>query len=467
MNNQFNNRSVGFTNYQKSSGIGVAPSIGFSSSITSSGQIDNNGDPDIVYYNADIINAKTTNPTNILNDPIVSFQEARNIPIIKNSANYEFSIIRFQLNGSGKNLPLMMPQIELGQANIDLTTYTFGMSLTKTISGSAKTFYVSSPIIYYPENATYGTLANGPKPQAPFKEQDVSTDYYFVYSYEHWVNLVNKTFQLIFTNLQTLVTSAGGGTLTSFCPYMTYEPSTGLFNIYYDANSFGNNPSPYGNFQLNSGTGESMRLYSNNNSYGLFSSFNSLYVNTPISYDYSKEVYTGVTGKGNINEPNLYIVENKLNTNIWNPNLYSSFPTLATAYYKMAENFVNTGCIWNPINSIVFTSGQLPVVNEALSTPVKYGNSNIDTTITSSNFTPTIADLAINTRKAEDYSNLIFYEPNGEFKMASMLGGSNGYITNIDIQVFWKNRLDNKLYPIRMFNYSSVSMKMMFRRKNK
>jgi hypothetical protein len=51
--------------------------------------------------------------------------------------------------------------------------------------------------------------------------------------------------------------------------------------------------------------------------------------------------------------------------------------------------------------------------------------------------------------------------------MASMLGGSNGYITNIDIQVFWKNRLDNKLYPIRMFNYSSVSMKMMFRRKNK
>ena len=92
MNNQFNNRSVGFTNYQKSSGIGVAPSIGFSSSITSSGQIDNNGDPDIVYYNADIINAKTTNPTNILNDPIVSFQEARNIPIIKNSANYFIDI---------------------------------------------------------------------------------------------------------------------------------------------------------------------------------------------------------------------------------------------------------------------------------------------------------------------------------------------------------------------------------------
>lgn len=440
-------------------------SFGFSSNIQRSGQVDNNGDPDIVYYNADIINSKDYNSISINDDPLITFQECRNVPIIRNARNYEFSIIRFQINGAGKNLPLMMPQIQLGQSDINLTTYTFGMSLTKTISATAKTFYVSAPVIYAPENKTYGSIVNGQLPNPPIKQQDVTTDYYFVYTYEHWVNLVNKTFQSIFASLQILVTSAGGGALTSFCPYMTYEPSTGLFNIFYDATSFGNNPEPYGDFQLNNASGESMALYSNNNAFGLFSSFNTLYINLPVSYDYSNDVYTNIGGLGNVNEPNLYIVENKLNTNIWNPNLYSGFPTLATSYYKMAENFVNTGSMWNPISSIVFCSGQLPVVNENASAPVIYGSSNTSGTTTANNFTPIIADLAIDTNRAEGYSNLIFYEPNGEFKMASMFGGANGNITNIDIQVFWKNRLDNKLYPIRMFNYSSVTMKMMFRRK--
>jgi hypothetical protein len=32
--------------------------------------------------------------------------------------------------------------------------------------------------------------------------------------------------------------------------------------------------------------------------------------------------------------------------------------------------------------------------------------------------------------------------------------------------VFWKCRLDNTLYPVTMFNLSSVSIKMLFRHKS-
>jgi hypothetical protein len=130
------------------------------------------------------------------------------------------------------------------------------------------------------------------------------------------------------------------------------------------------------------------------------------------------------------------------------PNNYSetpAFKTLATSYYKMAQNYQNTSTLWSPISSIVFTSTQLPVANEAVSAPVKYGASNDTASGTSSNFSPIIGDVGLDIKNASDYCNLIYYEPKGEFRMASLMGGSNSSINNIDIQVYWKNRLDNKL----------------------
>jgi hypothetical protein len=39
-------------------------------------------------------------------------------------------------------------------------------------------------------------------------------------------------------------------------------------------------------------------------------------------------------------------------------------------------------------------------------------------------------------------------------------------LNGVDVQVFWKNRLNNQLYPITMTNLSSVSFKMMFKKKD-
>jgi hypothetical protein len=47
----------------------------------------------------------------------------------------------------------------------------------------------------------------------------------------------------------------------------------------------------------------------------------------------------------------------------------------------------------------------------------------------------------------------------------SDFGRSKTDIRQIDIQVFWKNRLDNQLVPITMYNLSSISLKILFRHK--
>jgi hypothetical protein len=59
---------------------------------------------------------------------------------------------------------------------------------------------------------------------------------------------------------------------------------------------------------------------------------------------------------------------------------------------------------------------------------------------------------------------MIYYAPSAEYRMADFQNSKQD-IRNIDIQVFWKNRLDNQLYPVSMFNLSSVSFKLMFRKK--
>ena len=490
-------RSVGFTPTT------YAPAS-FASRVENVGSVDANGDFDIVYYNADIINSKSTNSLTDNDDPFVKFQETRNIPILKNASAYEFSILRFQINGPNKNLPLMVPQIALGLTanptqNINLTTYTLGLSIEKTfnvtVGGiiSLVTYkgYASAPIIYIPENETYGSLQNGSLPNPPLTQQDISSYYYYVYTYDHWAGLVNNTFETIMRKLQTDFNTwyattypalpnppfpAVAPTIDSKAPYMTYDPATKLFSIYYDVTSFGDldalnyvsavtpvpiPPTPAPN-QPTVGQ-ELMFLYSNNNFYGLFSSFDTDFVDLTSTL-YNPPFNVGV----NTNEVILFNVYNKLNTNIWIPNSFVDFPALAPkGYYKMAENYPNTSSLWNPISAIVFTSSQLPINNESISAPVILGQSNDISNNTSSNFAPIIGDIAVNLKNAEDYCNLIFYEPNGELKMASMMGGSNNAINNIDIQVYFRNRLDNKLYPIRMFNYSSVSMKMMFRKKHK
>ena len=243
-------RSVGFTPSNTSQ-----PS--FASRVENIGSVDANGDYDIVYYNADIINSKSSNSLTDNEDPFVKFQETRNIPILKNAAAYEFSVLRFQINGPNKNLPLMVPQIALGLTanptqDIDLTTYTMGLSIEKSFNvtvGGVTTLvtykgYASEPIIYIPENETYGSLQNGSLPNPPLTQQDLSSYYYYVYTYDHWAGLVNNTFETIMRKLQSdfntwytatytsSPTPATAPTIASKAPFMTYEPATKLFNIY-------------------------------------------------------------------------------------------------------------------------------------------------------------------------------------------------------------------------------------------
>jgi hypothetical protein len=162
----------------------------------------------MIYYNASITSTSTRDVGQIQNPPSVRFNETRDAPIIRNASQYYFSIIRFAMNGPNKNLPLFIPIIQTNLLNGDpqtdpnLTIYYVSVpyqrewAFTDTNGDVASRVFTITPastaIIYIPE--TVDTVA-APIPSVPVTgivKQDLNTRYYWVYTYKHWVDTVNK-----------------------------------------------------------------------------------------------------------------------------------------------------------------------------------------------------------------------------------------------------------------------------------
>jgi hypothetical protein len=213
-----------------------------------------------------------------------------------------------------------------------------------------------------------------------------------------------------------------------------------------------------------------MRLFFNTNMVGLFSNYDSTYWNDPGLTNPSP--YPGQT------VPDGYAMEvlfpNKLYRNIVDFTIAPIMNYCATnqkkIYWLAEQDYSSVGSFWSPISSIVFTSTLLPIKAEQTGQPVVLGQGNLGVSQATSQsaFQPIITDVSVDTSAnggCSLYRQFIYYAPSAEYRLSDFTN-SKQEIRNIDIQVYWKNRLNNQLYPILMPNLSSVSIKIMFRRKD-
>jgi hypothetical protein len=268
--------------------------MAYNGGFTFSGGYDGDTDPDYIYYNATIINNRTDVNNNLSGwrfDPAIRFLETRDVPIIKDASKYNFSIIRFTMDGPNKDLPLFLPVIRTGAVanptqDVNLTIYSVSLRLTLTGAG-AGTYTYTQPIIYSPETQDTN-VAPVPAASTTVSGQDVSTRYYWVYTYGHWLSLVNQAFAGALAGIQALVTAAGGPTLATTAPVMTWNPTTRLFSLLADRTGFGGS-------DRTSAT-ENFEVYFNNNMFGLFANFRNIYYNEPNS-EVDNLIYTGQVGQ--------------------------------------------------------------------------------------------------------------------------------------------------------------------------
>jgi hypothetical protein len=316
---------------------------------------------------------------------------------------------------------------------------------------------------------------------------------------------VNKTFRLCWNSLDTPApntanptgsivwqynnwwTSIGGNTgnqykFNSTPPFMTYNENDGLFSIYGNAYCCGDPltqgaPITAWSYQTSSAGlavsgantqngSEYMEVWFNTDMFGMFANFNNFYLGQELPYGKTNQILFQLiqTPVGNTNFiTSQELVAFSTNPADSQPKLNSEDP--APTYLVMTQNYNSTSTLWSPISSIVFSSTMIPIFPEQTGTPLTYGQGNNNTpTESSADFAPIITDIAIPVERADDYRGFLSYTPTGEYRLSSFTG-SKIDLRNIDIQVFWKNRINSQLYPIGMFNLSSVSIKIMFRKK--
>jgi hypothetical protein len=393
----------------------------------------------------------------------------------------------------------LIPTIQLGQSDVNLTTYkaamTFQGSFTTNLGTTSFAIApVPTPLMWEAENKN---PIVAPTPAAPTVSQDISSRYYYLTSYEWMVGLMNITFQSMVQNLYTqfqlewasvagLTTPFPYATLADFTgavcnvPHLVYDPSTQLFSLYMDSRAFGTPIIPF----TTTGAAGSLtaspvcRLFFNTNMQGLFANFPTIYWNTlsplPASVAGNVPAFSTQVLPGYVYE---VMVPNKFYQNIadyQNPPYGASTTNdlvpvaLQQPYWVVTQDFPSTDTIWSPVASVVIASTLLPIRPEQVAQPTVLGTStNGQSAPTSqSAFTPIITDVALDTTigGASDYRRLISYVPSAEYRISD-LTTSKTQIQDVDVQVYWKNRLDGQLIPITMYNLSSVHMKLMFRHK--
>jgi hypothetical protein len=218
------------------------------------------------------------------------------------------------------------------------------------------------------------------------------------------------------------------------------------------------------------------RLFFNANMYGLFGNYDNTYWND-LAADPNFSPYPSLqVPDGYVNE---ILFTNKFYRNVVDyrlPPYAGAAPlgyvpaALQRVYWLAEQDYSSVDSLWSPVSSIVFTSTLLPVKSEATGAPVVLGTGNIgqSSATVQSAFQPIITDISLDTSQlggTAAYRQFIYYAPSAEYRLSDF-STSKQDIRNIDIQVYWKNRLDNQLYPINMFNLSSVAIKVMFKRKN-
>ena len=172
-------------------------------------------DPTHVYLNLDVVNNSTTTA-----NPLI-FNETRNMPFLSSSDNYFCSVVRFTLQTSN-SLPVFIPDIRVGQNDVNQTVYGITLALTRTSDGITRirSAYVSYQLLDTTQ----------PTPSSPTTQLGNSLPYYFIYNVNDWVDMLNEAFQTLTIELRSAFPAEPP--LPAFLPpFVSYDISSGLFTI--------------------------------------------------------------------------------------------------------------------------------------------------------------------------------------------------------------------------------------------
>jgi hypothetical protein len=150
--------------------------------------------------------------------------------------------------------------------------------------------------------------------------------------------------------------------------------------------------------------------------------------------------------------------------NFYNNNNLNLYNMGAYSVIQLYQDNSTVG-LFNPVQSIVFTTSLLPIVQSVISLPKIFNSStyNLSSVGNNSNVAPIITDFQVPFSATNQYRPNLEYNPSGEYRLIDLYGLSPQ--SALEISVLWKDNYGGQ-HIFYLGSGCSASMKLMFRRKD-
>lgn len=342
----------------------------------------------------------TKNNNNDATIPL-EYNVTKTVPVLENASEYYATVVKFDI--PLQSIPITIMPIIPNQANSNLSPLRIG------IQDAAGTNFLQN-VIYVPQN-------NFDVPSQLGSLEQVITPYYFIYSYQHMIEMIN-------TALATAFTLSG---VAGTAPYFIYTPTTSLFSLIVSS-TFNTSPGP--------------RVIFNYPVYQFLDCFN----------------VTGITPGYDINSLYYYNVFGMVNESFgYAP--FGNAPVSPPAFFKITQDCENTAG-WNPIKKILFLTTALPITFEIV--PANNATQDNSGVYSSLNV---ITDFTPQIQRPSDSKSVAYFAAQGYggVRLTDMV--TNMPLYKIDIKIFWQD-FANNLYPMIIPAFSQANVKLGFIRKS-
>ena len=387
-------------------------------------------------------------------EPHLQFREDREAPIITNCSDYDVAITNFKLDT--KCLPSFIPTIKFNndsptdiQRNETIYQITLGIrteegaNLGIRAPGDVPFLSHTEPVMFVPQDTTTNNESDiAPPFQSGYA--NYKSGYYDLFNFENFFTMVNKAISDCMEGLKTFwdsfygpgmfLNKHGNSNGDIDIPYFIFDKGTGLI--------FLNSPQ----------TVEGLTIFLNFPLYRLFDSL-------PFQRKYTKFINSdGRTGR--TSSYNLYKL---VLTNFGNSNAVDLIPqttgqnsaTVKVPHYVIYQDY-ETLTSWSPVESIVISSGNLPIKSSVVSQNHSFING-IETVEGSSN----IVEMEMSEFRAGQPKPGIIYEPT-ILRWVNMLDQNE--LRSIHLQVFYRLKMNGQLIPFKLNSGGSFGMKLCFRK---
>lgn len=359
-------------------------------------RIQNDQDYNKIYFNA-----------SIRNDTDDFYKQAslditRNQPFINNPSEYYLTISRFNIDAS--IMPLLIFTVVDNQPNPNLGNTKF--TLRHTPSGTN----FEQNLIYIP------STTNIPVPPAPIPKMDRTNPYYYVYTYNIMIEMMNTALQTAFNNLKAAFPAISH----TEAPYLKYDKDTELISLIVQYDYFSSND---------------VEIYANKN---------------------LQRFLEGIRVNVNLNDSNnlfARFIINRINDNAYaKPGATIPTPPNNPDYLIMDGEY-STISLWPSFKEILFTTESLPIRLEYVQNADDSGK-NIQK--------PIITDFSPLIENAGEQRSIFRYFANGSYRLINLNNSSPLY--RFDFKIWWVDNLD-VIHPLYLRKGIKSDIKIAFFKK--